>query len=581
MDNSKFKDSSFSEQGKTPEKITYKGDLRIVGRVVDPFGDDKEIGYVIMTEKSIKFKMYTVEQTKMLLSKFKFVNAELVNGNIINTECAMSRLPKFSTYMSPLGDKAITILGEIHNKDGKAGYRILTSYGKVVDTDSKELIQLYNSGYDLINAKVVGRGGKEPIISAIKTEFTVIEQLEKPSAKINSKQKWIYKKHIDKLLNYAMEQCIRCYLSGKGNSFNTKLYSRFEDKISGFSGTQLDLDREARIIEREIYNKGIIGLSQDDKLKLKAINKRVPHHSVVGLVDGKYVNSTEEDNLFFFLVCQFALNDEKIRNNVIKKVNKLSNKNISMISKTYLKCDTLAYTIEEIARKIEEKESNVGLRVTKYKPLETTKFTTGKEVAELGFAIHSENANIKYKTKTNGTKTLKYLGYYIPMYDDLKGKARCLGDLLIAAYINKILNGNCTYMSIEDERACIEMLIVIAYIYGSELVRDYVDKNKSALLEKGVNIPDYKELSTTDFRLSNELKLYYTSGLTVFLKDNRKYKTTNLAKAKFINYRQLGNKYSINHDMITSELASVVSMVTSDNCNNMLIDKWIGRLRFI
>ena len=86
-----FKDEAFSSQYQMQEKIHYLGDLRIVGQVVENLSDKDPIGYVVMTEKTQKFKMYTIEQTKALLNKFKFVNAAIENGNITNTECAMSR----------------------------------------------------------------------------------------------------------------------------------------------------------------------------------------------------------------------------------------------------------------------------------------------------------------------------------------------------------------------------------------------------------------------------------------------------------------------------------------------------------
>ena len=111
--NNNFKNETLVNATPTKEKVHYLGDLRIVGQVVEQVTDKEPIGYVVMTEKTQKFKMYTVGQTMVLLQKFKFVNAAIKNGKIVNTECSMERMPKFNTNMNVIGNYGIIILGEI------------------------------------------------------------------------------------------------------------------------------------------------------------------------------------------------------------------------------------------------------------------------------------------------------------------------------------------------------------------------------------------------------------------------------------------------------------------------------------
>lgn len=131
--NSKFKNETLGNNSNTREKIHYLGDLRIVGQVVENLSDKEPIGYVVMTEKTQQFKMYTVGQTMVLLQKFKFVNADIQNGKIVNTECSMERMPKFNTNMQVVGNHGIIILGEIVDGTSKIGYRAMDTNARVVD----------------------------------------------------------------------------------------------------------------------------------------------------------------------------------------------------------------------------------------------------------------------------------------------------------------------------------------------------------------------------------------------------------------------------------------------------------------
>ena len=125
------------------------------------------------------------------------------------------------------------------------------------------------------------------------------------------------------------------------------------------------------------------------------------------------------------------------------------------------------------------------------------------------------------------------------------------------------------------------MLIAIAYMYSSQSVKQFVEDYKSGLESFGINIPDFDELSTTDYKLSPEINMYYASGFNVFLNDNADYCYKYLKEATLINYRQLGVTHNIKHEKLQGELASIVNMITSDACTAELIEDNIGKLRFI
>ena len=70
------------------------------------------------------------------------------------------------------------------------------------------------------------------------------------------------------------------------------------------------------------------------------------------------------------------------------------------------------------------------------------------------------------------------------------------------------------------------------------------------------------------------------SGFNVWYRDDYKYKHKYLSEAEIINYRQLGVRHNIRHEMLQGELASIVNIVTSENCSASLIEENIGKLRF-
>ena len=152
----KFVDSKLKGKSvQSKERIEYRGELRIIGQIVNSITDTIPIGYVIMVEKTHAIRNASIEQTKILLKKCKFVNAKLENDKIVNTECSMDKLVKFDRNRNVLEKDKLTVLGEIVITDGDfpTSYRILNENGRIVDVSEDDLVKLVDvRGYTLVNA---------------------------------------------------------------------------------------------------------------------------------------------------------------------------------------------------------------------------------------------------------------------------------------------------------------------------------------------------------------------------------------------------------------------------------------------
>lgn len=602
--NSKFKNETLGNNSTTQEKIHYLGDLRIIGQVVEKLSDKEPIGYVVMTEKTQQFKMYTVGQTMVLLQKFKFVNADIQNGRIVNTECSMERIPKFDTSMQVIGNHGIIILGEIVDGTSKVGYRAMDTNARIVDLSEDDLLKC---SMPIINAKIVsGTAGKKPHISGIKQEFTKIEKSKiKDMAPVKKINTWVKEKHMEKLRDFLLPSLIKWGFTGVGN-INDKYYYR-TNNVDGYR--YVDLDKEAKIIISEVFTEsnGIL-LSDSDKELIKKIVKEMPHkHELVSRWDPEHKYTADEnDKLFMFALAQFLLNNKKICNEILNR--RIRARDVRL--NTFKKLSDMGYatpTLKKAAEYLQERKVNSRKKVnntltsdSKTKMFKTKTFITGEEAAQLGFALTESNRGLEYKTNTGNNKVLAYIGDYFNKYLDncdyakYKNESRCLGDILAIANITKLMNkcieevttGTNRYLPFEKMMASIEIIIAISFLYESKAMKMFVDDFRGELNNLGINIPDYEEVSSTDYKLSPELKMYYASGFNVFLNDNKyrhvEYRKDYLRDSEIINYRQYGNKYNIQHPMLQDELASIVTMVTSNEyCDAESVADYIGSIRFL
>ena len=597
--NTGFKNETLGSSAKTPEVVHYKGELRIVGQVVNQLSDKDPIGYVIMVEKTQQFKMYTVEQTKVLLNRFKFVNAALENGKIVNTECSMTRMPKFNTNMQVIGNHGIIILGEIVDSGKKVGYRAMDTNAKIVDIEEHEIVKLSGNGVEIINAKIVKReNSSTPSVSAIKSEFTKIEKsklTDMMPKRLTKAQKWRNEKHIHKIMSFAasriITQMFTCNDVIRVNFSDHWAWRESEDTY----GRWVEPLKEYRIFCKEIANEahGCV-LSDSDKQLLKKINN-LPRQDRLNYCKDRMLAETK---VFMLAFLQVALNNKDVYDRTVIQLRKRRFNLKFDIPKEFvereLACDSLkrliidAKNIAKEAKEIRDIADGKKLIPSDEKKIFRTKtFVTGKEMAQLGFTITEENRNIRYTTDCGYHKSLLFLGDYVgDEYEKYRKASRCLGDIISIAYIEKLLGkleNGVAYIDEDDIIASMQMIISIAYMFNSEAMKLYVEDSKSMLEYHLGELPVYEEIAGIDYGLNNWLTMYYASGFNVFLSDADKYpyKHTHFYHSEIINYRQLGVKHEIQHDMLQNEFASVVSLVTPQSVSGEDVTRLIGRLRFL
>ena len=321
---------------KFTETVHYKGELRIIGQVVNSLSDKEPIGYVIMTEKNQQVKMYTVPQTQILLQKFKFVNAELQNGKIVNTECAMDKLMKFDTHMNVIGNKGIYILAEITTDGKNDGYRAMDYNGRIVDISENDLLKL-SLNVPIINAKVVNKDNKQ-YVSAIKSEFTKIERSKLDQILTKNKNsaadEWRKQKRREKLINiWAPNVLLNATSSSRYNRtqyFPVGLLGyRNKGKYHGNETDELiHFDDYVRIMVKEILP-NYLKDEQEKAILKKILDKYTPLidkeasfycRGKVGLMEG----AQQRNNcLMAIALCQFLLHQSEVAEKVIKNTAKI------------------------------------------------------------------------------------------------------------------------------------------------------------------------------------------------------------------------------------------------------------------
>ena len=594
--------SGLNNNTKVREKIHYLGDFRIVGQIVATKSSKAILGYVVMNEKTKKFKAYTVEQTTALIRKFKFVNAELKpNNDIVNTECAMTSMPKYNLNLQVIDNFGVIILGEIVVNDKSAGYRVIDTNGRVVDLRENDVLVLSARGVNILNAKIVNKDSKQ-YISAIKKEFTKIEKsvIDSGNFKVDEKplsdtQKWRNERHIANYVTEYFPRALAQLFTQKYNGhYNSKLFHFTDEEYNDQVKIIARKDKEIRIITKEVLvEKNGYELSDKDK-------------KLIEQIASEYHNSTEKDKFDIALskLCQFALTNKEVRETFLKAY--MRGRNI-----THVKSDEVDEFIEDgvaseilvsylkrlLHKKQEYEVSHQPKEETSEIAFDTSEFSKGIDMAQLGFVLDRSvkekfrEDGYHYITKCGSKVKLKCLedcfddflddgsGSYI--YNTIKGEARCLGDILAVADIEKLtrkLSGaeryKWQYISEESVRCMIEIIVAIAYLYDSRSMKTYLEMNNGETKVKieqliGRKLPDYEEISSTDYKLDPSIRIYYASGFNVFYKDD-----------KLFNYRKAHNSVNVYDSRITGELASIVNMVTSDECDGEEIGATISHLRF-
>jgi hypothetical protein len=609
--------TSFGGKKETKAPMGYGAELRIVGRVADAYGSHNTIGYVILNEKNHGFKMYSNEQTKALLSKFRFANAKLnTNGEIENTECAMNRLLLFDVNMNVIGNQGITILQEAHDKSGKLiGYVVMDENGHIGNLSEKDIVKLVNNGGQLINGKIVSKGSNT-YVSAIKSEFTHIT-VDKDSIKDKAKEApakeeltpqdlWRFQMHNDKLMKRWMRYILTRNLTGGVSYLNQGTHAYYNTK-RGKAG--INFTREINIICNEIAPK--LGMTEQHKKILDDVRNNIEISDVI-----KDSHGTENDRLMATVVSQVALlsNDKYIIDSI-----KRNSKRRFRLSKELKECKDRGWLFPETAELIksiaDQREAWTQMMNNKAKFEEARKFNTKEfksavEMAQLGFTTLAKNSGIEFETEAKSKYHLKFVGDSIKSdYDYFMKYCNCLGDIVSVAALDELLinkkytvnNSDSTYRdssNIEgkDIRAKAEIILAFVAICNPTLCQKYIENRSSDSPELKEMLPGFDFSTSTDFNINKDaLKLYYGSGYNVFYNDYGKliknsnglvigtavYSKEHLRNAELINYRSLGPKHRIASTELYSEFAPVINLITSEELTSDDIICNIGALRII
>ena len=612
---------SGSESNK--DKIHYLGELRIIGSIMS---DNKDIiGYIIMQEKTGKFKGYTVEQTKALLNKFKFVNAELTHNKIINTECSMERLMQFNSRLQPVNNFGLLILGEIHVNGKLEAYRVMDAQGKVVEASEEAILKAHYNGTDILNAKVVTKGNKR-YLSAIKNKFTLIdrqsinkvadkqvignnnsnrvEEISTDIEKISIQDRWRHNNHLDKLMNKTLYSYFVGYVKQHTN-LGTRLKRDFirnkKDDCNKRYG--VNSRKEIKIICKELVPQLLTTDEQKEVFKnfwdnYSYLVKNISEENDYGL-------NHEFEELWFGLsqLCMLSpKNADRFLKDSKVKYALTHNGEDDMIYGNDLdefwSNEFLLPEVEVLLKKMREQVRNERKKIEdrKNKRFNTYSFSTAEDAAQLGFAISEKMDGYQYETKTGSKLTLKYIGKYIPEFEVYKPMATCLGDILILANIERIWSlGTDNKISIEEEDVKSELLLGILALYNPTLCKEFINRRKETFDDLADMLPGFDFDNLVDYQLHERLRLYYESGCCVFYNDRMhtfggsrywtntvsfKYYRDNIRNSEILNYRSLkGPNNPIAHDLLYTELAPILNMITSNACTPELIDKYVGRLR--
>lgn len=610
MDNSKLIDESLNSSGKCKEVTKYKGLYRIFGLIVSNYNKSLSyyniVGYIIMSEKTYQLKTFNVEQTKIILRQFKFSNAEFkLDGTIRCTECSIDRLPKIDSLSGKLlgYDNAIMIVGKILNKDNHIGFRVINHLGKVADMSEKELLYITSKSNSLIaNAKKVTRGNNKEYISAIQGDFTIIskdddssnakyeltaEKKSRNQAKLNKLRIWTYQ-----VLRMALglKHSAHTYFPMTLVHFNDWNNVEFQKLCQVYLTELIDVNTITSERDKQIYNLlTVAAYSDESKFKLNTEYKIVPK---------KEANNSNMLKFMAFAMCQLSLYDKELFNKCLNTDLKNKNKVImdytmhNLLQNKSIDSDILNRFIAKkemmLSNKNYEEDNKVEDKGSR--EFKQTTFRTSREIANLGFAININNEHIIYTSPFQSKYDLKYIGKDIPYYDKYKKMANTFGDIGVLAQVMKTIE--CDYFCATEKWQRVEIMLAIMSLYRPDIVREFIKDNSRlypALAKMLPELPENNEAIGKN--ISKEFEIYYSSAFNVFLNDNghcangmhdyREYSKKYLKESKYINYRSLGPKYSVNHSLLYDELAPIINMITSYHCDIETIEMCIGTLRVL
>lgn len=611
------------------ETVKYMGDLRIIGQIVENLQSKEILGYVIMTEKTKKMKAYNIAQTKWLLSRYKFTNAKLDGEKIINTECAMDRLMKFNKNIAPLETNKSMIIGKIV-LDGKPnGFRILSPKGTVVDLKEEDVLDLRNKGIEFVNAKFIIKQGSKSYISAIKQEFTLIEKKEVKELNKNDGKTYRYKRKVEKIIKNSSD--MRLALINLNFDIEDEV-NVSELRLNNKAWYKQNKGKIMEIIVKECIPAYYKGSVPEDKKELAVRIVKAYKDGELKKVAKTHKYYKDDDAEVALLLLSQVLTDDKVlelKNKDIKAhkwlyeyyeekyLNTLISRLKQLDDLKLLTTNTKLSIIKVInyVKDLDAKKKGVygGKSSVTYAKFEVDReFDSDNTITNLGFSVSKKSNRFNVINTQNGTKLIRYLVDFIPNYERYLTKASCLGDLLILAKIERVLKGfNCTinkynaklekdleyfrygdknskilveikYPDYKDklevakktQLALTEILLAILAIYRPDLAAVYIQ-------EKAKIYPEFKDMLpgidldvNTDFELSKYSETFYKSGLTMLeLEENQfidmRYRAIDARSKK----EQKAIKGSSGYKTVMEELSTVINMITSENCDNDLIQR--------
>ena len=517
------------------EKIEYRGKFRIIGQIIDTQKSNKLIGYLLLNEQTYMFKAFSISQIKALLSKFKFVNAELVDGNIVNIEKAIhgtkvsensfDKLPSYNSRLKLVSDgNKFMVLGRVIENDDDdedseiVKFRIIDANLHIVELDESQLATFSNNGFTCVNGKFVNRQvkvkdpktkstqvvdkcivsslkGEFPIISKEKVKDTIEDLKKKPDKDGNvfdddfektedekKAEEYRHKQHIEKLIK--MSPMMLTY--GMGLAYGDISKSRKEGQ-DGFryravhyrtSEKKWYFKQDARIEVQEIFSKYI------KDVKNKALLKK---HWDNLVKENKMTNETYYGIAQFFLYIPGVYEETiKLASRYPRKIKyflieqKKSTPYLELKNKNLL-CNRYLELEKELIQMVEEKtpKKEIKEKSKRYIDDSIVKFKKASEIAELGFCISEKNDGVKYTTKDDRYFTLKYIGKYIEDYEKYYELATSFGDLYTIKKMEELLkyvNKDSAMQHFDSALKYIEVFAILLSIYNPKLFKTYLKK---------------------------------------------------------------------------------------------------------
>lgn len=585
----------------------YEGDLRIIGIIIDE--KRNPLGYLLYIEKSGQTKVTPINMTIKLLTQYKFVNAELQDGKIINTECAMNKLMHFKTTGGSLvyadDISKIHILGRITGD--KSGFLVLSSVGKVTTLSKEDIIRYEQQmGVAIVNGHIK-QVGDNYTVSANKLAFPEI-RVEKVNQMLSKglehstgkrkgasfeerkKRALIYRNRVKAgLANFAVvcqyANCINAkdengeyinlkraersiivptWYGGKTKEYYYPLFNKvlYEEILPNILTTA-----KSSILESAFnYSKTLDYKSRliFDSFIVYELWGKYQKSAVKGYA--KFVHSVVTERLLFNIFSSYFDNSPLFKARLTLELNKGKDRYVPL----------------DMIDTIRDKKVREQLRGTEYEgkyfnnkriDYKHTNYKSKEYFNSIGFSLGKS----EHKDLANVLAVIPDKGYF-------KENAYCIGDFAWIYYVEKYLayinynrgesdysiyssftyfNPDCNKASIDIALKNIECILAVASIIRPQNVKHYLDiKNEPMLYNM---LPNFDFDNPVDYKVSPEFVAFFKSGLA-YIADFKVKSTSGLTPKRLQSYAE--------------EIASTILLVTSGNITADFLEGVVDDGRF-